>query len=398
MPYFKWQGINIAGLICRGTTFARSAITLNTILDRKQIALLSYKNVTRFSLTPSISLKQKIALFEQLHTLIDAGILVPQALTIISDQLSSNPLQNKIHAIIAYIEDGHTLSTALTTHKNVFDSITIQLIKAGEESGNLAQALQAVCYHMRSSWEFKQKLRSALIVPAMTLLFFIAVMLLIFVVILPRFVHLFSMMHKELPPLTQKLLTISHFLKHQLLLLIVLCTGAVTIIAWYVQKNSQLKRWYSYAVLLLPFIGTCVRYRFLTHFFRSFSLLLQGGHKVVPALHIIESTLNNQYLKTTVNTIAQHVTMGTSVSTAMSEFEWLFDHDLVAMVHIGQESGRLAPMCSYNAQISQERLSQKLQTITVLLQPLLMLFLGLCVTILIVAIYGPICNMADIVM
>jgi type IV pilus assembly protein PilC len=396
MPYFKWHGINLSGLTCKGTSFARNPAALQQMLDRKQIALLDYKVTTYFSIFLHITLQQKIAFFDQLFTLIDAGILVPQALVIISDQIDNAHLQNVTYTISNQIHDGQPLSNTLAAHPVVFDAISIQLIKAGEESGNLAQSLNAVCCHLRTMNDFKKKMQAALALPVITFLFFCSIMIFIFLVILPRFAHLFSMMQKELPPFTQRLLSISDFFQSRSAL--VLLAGIIITLAaaWWYRKQSHIAALCDRFIFYLPFIGSCMRYRFLANFFTSFALLLDGGHKVVPALTIIQATTTNTYLQNILKTMVHQVTNGSSLSSAMSNFEWLFDPDIIAMIHIGQESGKLTSMCSHSAKISHDRLTQKLQSFTLLIQPLLMILLGLCVTTLIIAIYGPICNLADI--
>ncbi len=398
MPYFKWTGINLAGLTCKGTTFARCSDSLCATLARRQIAVINYKSVSQFLFFSTITYADKVAFFEQLYTLLDAGIMVPDALNIIVDALESAKLQEIIHTVSVYVADGQPLSEALGMHLNIFDPIIIQIVKAGEESGNLMLAMKSICSYMRSRQDFRQKLRNALALPLITLTFFIGVGFLIFFIILPRFANLFSTMNKALPPITKKLLAISGFLNSRLAPIVFGGCGMLLVLIYFVVRHPRFSMARDRVILFAPFVGDCVRYQLLMHFFNAFGLLLDGGCKVVPALLTIQATIKNEYFHSLVNQVSDDVVAGDSVSASLSRYDLFFDTDMIAMVHIGQESGRLPSMLFHCAQVGKQRLAQRLHWITTFIQPCIMAIMGLCVTALIIAIYIPICSLVDISM
>lgn len=396
MPYFKWRGVTIAGNSCSGKKIAQSPEALMNLLAQKKIALIECQPARYFSPFKRVNLAQKINFFEQLATLVDASILVPQALAIISTMLEAPYLQEIIYQLCNDIEHGNTFSNALAKHPKTFSPLAIQLIKAGEEAGNLPAALRGICTHLRLKQDFKQKVQSALAVPLITIIFMSVVATIILLIILPRFATFFAQMHKDLPPFTQKLLALSAFAQSRSFLYVIGGMVATMIGCYWLFLQQALKPLKGWLTISLPFVGQCMRYQFLAHFFQSFSLLLSGGSKVVPALETIVVTIDNEYLRKAIAQLITQVSAGHSLSNAMNDLDWLFDHDMVAMVHVGEESGRLAAMLAPVANQCQARLYQKLTRATLLIQPTLMIALGLCVTALIIAIYGPLCSLADI--
>lgn len=396
MPYFKWRGLTSTGISYTGKGFARSADDLKKLLKKNYITLVDCTIASPPFFMLPITLAEKIAFFEQLTTLIGAGILIPEALSIIAETMETPLLQEVLYEISTHVENGSSLSNALLTHPKIFDTISCQLIKAGEESGQLSSALTAVCAHLQLKRDFGQKMRSALAMPFITLCFFMVVATILFLVVLPHFASFFAQFHKELPPLTRYLLAFSTWIKSRSFLITILGVALVILLLWRLTRHTLLKKIKDQLIFTIPFAGSCFRYRFLAHFFQSLSLLLKGGDKVVPALHIMESTVDNKILQTTLHQMVQEVTAGSPLSNAMAQAPWLFDKEAIAMVHVGEESGRLTTMLSQLSAISQRHLERRLSLIQTTTQPILLVFLGLCATILVIALYGPLCTLADI--
>ncbi len=186
MPYFSWSGVNMVGDWHKGKRFAKSTDHLDSLLFRQGIALIKNKPVRWRLFQSSIKRADLLVFFEQLSVLINAGILVPQALSLVGDQLSNPQLQEVVHRLSDAVQEGNTLSDAMAQHKKIFDPMTIQHIKIGEESGNLSAALKSLCTSLCMTQNFYNQIRSALVMPMIGVLFFVVIAGIIFVVIIPQ--------------------------------------------------------------------------------------------------------------------------------------------------------------------------------------------------------------------
>ncbi len=395
MPYFQWRGVDIIGSSKNGKTFARSVEHLDALLFKRQIALISSKQQRQRIVHLPINLAQKAAFFRQLSVLVSAGILLPDALTIVSEQIDNRELQEIVHTMSLAVQEGFSLSSALAQYPNLFDAVTVQLVQAGEDAGNLPQALNALCEHLQTAHEFYARLRAALLLPLLTVLFFVFIALVIFVAVIPRFQDLFTSLRAPVPSFTKFLLRVSVFIRSWrfpvLLAGITVCVGA----AWAMRK--QYSQWWAAVVLRLPFVGPIYRNRFIAYLFESTSLLLAGGVRLVPALSIVKSSLRNSALQEYVTLIEQEVLSGHSLSDAVqAHCDELCSPDVIAMIQVGEQSGRLPFMLASAAQVYHEQVRKDLSYITMLAQPVLMIILGLLVTALIFSIYIPILHISQV--
>lgn len=211
MPYYYWKGVTITGQIKKGKLFAQTLEHLDELLLKREVALMQAKPAKQW-IKKSISITDRAKLFAQLATLIEAGVLIPDALSIVANQVDNLELQEIMHEVAQQVSQGTQLSDALEPYSQVANQIMIQLIRAGEQSGNIDYALNALSAHLMATGDFYRRIRSALILPLITIIFFVAILLIIFIVIMPRFISVFTSMAKEIPPLTQKMIWISEFI------------------------------------------------------------------------------------------------------------------------------------------------------------------------------------------
>lgn len=396
MPYYWWRGVTLTGGIKKGKLFARSLEHLDELLLKRHIALLSGKAAKQWVKWP-IRLHDQIQLFQQLATLIDAGVLIPDALIIVANQIEHYQLQEKMHVVAEVVHAGVPLSMAFMQTGTIDNPIIIQLIKAGEESGRLSYVLDAICSHLTATQDFYRRLRSALLLPGITLLFFLVIVLIIFTAIMPKFIDIFTSMHTKIPPLTQNLLSVSSFLRSAWMGLLVSVAAFVIIIGWRLTRRGVGRRVLDWIWLKSPLIGPLMTYRFLSYSMRALTVLLEGGMPLDTALHTVRDSLKNHIFKKYLSQLEQDVHGGCSLSEAMIRSEeGLFSQDIIAMIEVGEESGRLPILADRVALTYHARVMQRLSLITTLLQPMVMIILGLLVALLIFAVYGPIFNMSHI--
>lgn len=396
MPYFSWTGVNIVGEWQKGKRFAKSTDHLDVLLFKQGIALIKNKPVRCFLLRKSIKRADLFVFFEQLSVLINAGILVPQALSLVGDQLSNPQLQEVVHMLADAVQEGNALSVAMTQHKKFFDPMTIQHIKIGEESGDLSAALKSLCMSFEITQTFYSQVRSALVMPMIGGLFFVVIAAIIFVVIIPQFADLFAAARQDMPWLTRSMISVSKYFNSRYGIALVGISGLIGLMIGAYAKTMAGKQRCSAICMHIPFIGRIMRTRLLGMFFQSMAMLVAGGMRIVPALRVVRLVIGNSSFAEHIQSLEHAVDSGSSLSQAMAQrADDLFAPHVVAMVAVGEETGQLVPLLDKIAHNYHHEVKKQLTMCTVLLQPLMLLVLGLLVVLLVFAVYGPILNLAN---
>lgn len=394
MPYYHWRGVELTGRLKKGKLFARSQDHLDALLLKREIALLSCWSVRQWFSRP-IFLSHKTEFFKRLAVLIDAGVSVPDSLALVGDQLDHPRFQEMIYHVYVQVVEGKALSEAMSSYPELFSVIIIQLVNAGEESGNLAQALEGICEHLVATQDFYNRLRSALMLPLITIMFFLTITGIIFTVIMPRFVEIFSSFNQEIPSFTKQLLAISNFMMSSSMLIVIVALILMVWFLWRITRYGKSRTIKEYCMLHLPFVGTIIQKRFLAHSLRSIALLVQGGVPIVHAVGFVRNATDHSIFSQQLFFLEQDIRAGSSLSDAMARHpQEIFSPDSIAMVQVAEESGRLAPLLHKTATTYHDQVIHKLTTLTMLLQPIIMILLGLLVGILVYAVYGPIMNMS----
>jgi len=398
MAYFKWRGIDLTGTIRSGKTFARSENDLNSMLIDREIAMLLCFPARPWLHTRPITLAVKIHFFRQLAVLLQAGVLLPEALDILGDLISNMRLREVICSIVADVQEGLPLSEALKRYPNIFDSLMVRMVRIGQEAGALGHALDQLGDYLATTQSFRKKLKSAALLPLLTLSFFVIVAVVIFTVIIPRFADIFMSMKKELPYVTKLVINMSALLRSRAILILVAALVLLVVVLRQCAKSVRGKMIIDKIVLHLPWFGDLVKNSSLVYFLHSVSLLIGSGVQLLKAMNVSNKSIKNSVLRFHVAQLEKEVAAGNSLSQSIKRMPGsLLEQDLVAMVKVGEESGSLGLMLKKAAIIYQGKVDRSIAFFTTIFQPLLMIILGLLITLLIFAIYLPIFNLSDIV-
>jgi type II secretory pathway component PulF len=244
---------------------------------------------------------------------------------------------------------------------------------------------------------FAKQVRSALTMPLITLVCCVCVAGIIFIMIIPRFAQLFASMHQQLPATTRALLAMSNALTGWNSAFIFVIGSLWFMALKYLVRNVYGKYWFDRFILALPGINALVKDAALKCWLDALAMALQTGTSLLPALRLSTQVVTNQVLKYHVTYLEYEVATGTSLSDALLHHEQLFDAHIIALARIGQESGRLGIMLEQAAQACHERVAKRLALITALLQPTLIVLIGVSVAIVVYAIYIPIFNLGHVV-
>ena len=395
MPYYAWKGVDLLGKNLKGKQFAHDQNELDEILFNRNIALLDAKE-QKHIIPRRISLSQKIAALVQLQALLEANILLPDALAMVARNTSHPLFAQKLDELAQQIKHGKHLAVVLEDMQ-LFPPIVPQVLAVGQESAQLPATLGLLIDYLRQKEEFSNKLKRVAAMPLITLGFFLFFVIAIFGLIIPHFVPIFQSFDKPLPPLTKKMIFVSNFISswYVLGLLAVLFIIGIALYNW--RKSKEAKKVLDRLALRIPYSSNLVKSNQRAHLFSSLGLLVQAHVPLVPALKLAQKTMSNTHLQEQFADIIQLVEQGNPLSEVMyHDQSQLFDQEVIAMIFVGQESGDLGTMLKKAAQFYKQQAEEHFQFISTVFQPLLLIILGLLVALLVFSVYLPILQVSDV--
>ncbi len=336
----------------------------------------------------------KIQFFHHLTTLFAAGTPLLEALQIASQQSQSNKMQSIIRSIADKVAAGSSLHQALAEFPKVFDRQSIEVIKTGEQNGQLTDVLTALTEYINAAKEMKGKIISAMIYPCiMAVVAVLAVVIMLWKVV-PVFAEFFSDAGSKLPAITQAVLDVSNFLQKKGLYLIL----AIGIVGYGVRryfKTEGGKHILDQALLSMPMFGECVVYVNMEKFASNSVLLLKSGLPLLETISSLQGIFhNNTVYREALQKIQQRVSGGVSLAMAMEESK-IFTSMLISMVKVGEQSGELPKVLEQTGQYYAERVEQIVERLTSCIEPVVILGMGVSVAVILTSIYLPMFQMAS---
>jgi type II secretory pathway component PulF len=395
MPYYSWRGVDLNAQYQKGMSFARSTHELKSLLLLNNIALMAQKPRRWQFFVQSVPLNQKVFFFKQLAVLLTSGLLVPKALHLVMLQTGNKRLKEILYAIHVSVDEGHSLADSLQEYPHIFSKVMVRMVHVGEQTGALGAALTTLAQHVEALQHFMKKIKATLFLPLITLGFFMILVTIMVVVVVPQFSHLFKNMGHEMPQITQALLLVSNLLRSWWSLPIIIAIIFTPIGIWHILKSSHNKQWLDKQLLRTPIIGTLIGDMAIAQTTQSLSLLLSGGMHIIPALQVAASMMGNESMRSSFEQVCDAVGRGISLSESFALGDWPFaQEEICALLAVGQESGNLGVMLAQIAQMYQEKVERKLQTVTLIVQPALMLMLGILTLFVLISLYAPLFSMA----
>ena len=396
MPYFRWTGINIAGEAKKGKQAAYSSQDLSERLLQRGIAILKYKVMYAPLFLWPINAKTKANLFKKKAQLLRAGLLLPQVFAVVVQQSSNPVLCDVLFDISCDIQHGISLSKALEKYDLFSDPIAMIMLNAGHESGNIINALESVAVYFHKQYLFNKNIRSALAMPLLTLLFFIAIAFFIFIFIIPRFAEMFSSLQQELPPLTRSMIAVSEFFCSSSMVYIFVVIGMLFFSLQRYFSYSRGKRIWNKVVDKVPFLGMIIWQYHMSQALSAVSLLVSSGVPLVVGLDMVGKTVEHCVVKSQLIELHDYVVSGQLLSNAMATM-LVFLPEIVASIQVGEQSGTLGKSLEYASLVYSDTLEESLRRFIFFLQPVVIIFLGILVTLLIFAVYLPIMQLSYVI-
>lgn len=400
---FLWEGKDRRGNKVKGQTDGHNTAVVKAMLRKQGINPTRVrKEMTIFGLGGSSKKKKKIkpgdiAIFaRQTATMMSAGVPLVQSLQIMAKGAENPSVKELIETIRADIESGSTLSEALSKHPAYFDDLFVNLVNAGEKSGALETLLDKIATYKERTEEIKAKVRKALYYPSavITVAFIVMGILLYFVV--PQFQSLFQGFGAELPAFTQMVIGLSQFVQSWWWAMLLGIGGIIGAFIWTHKRSPGLRRGMDKFVLKLPVVGDILYKAAVARFARTLATMFAAGVPLVEALESVAKASGNIVFEESIDQMRDSVASGQRLQATMEQTR-LFPNMSVQMVAIGEEAGSLDAMCTKVADFYESEVNEQVDSLSSLLEPMIMAIIGVMVGGLVVAMYLPIFKLGSVV-
>ncbi len=341
-----------------------------------------------------VSARDKILMARNLGSMLKAGLSLSRSFSIMERQTKKKGLKAIFKRLNEEISQGKSLSESLKIYPNVFSSLFISMVKSGEESGSLSDSLKTVSDQMDRMYSLKKKVRGALIYPAIILVLMVVIAIVMLIYVVPSISAIFEDIDAELPMNTKILIFMSDsFVNHG----IVWGIGIFAVISliYFFMRTDLGKKFFDGLYLKLPIIGNLVRETNSARTARTLASLLNAGVDVIEAIQITKEVVQNVFFKQVLDKAGELIKKGEPMNTVFAENSHLYPIFVGEMISIGEETGQLTTMLSNVAVYYEDEVDQKTKNLSTIIEPVLMVLVGLGVAFFALSVLGPIYSLAD---
>ncbi len=399
LSMFTWEGVDRHGKRVKGEMSGQNDALIKAQLRRQGVNPLKVKKKSKPLFGESsgkITTKDITVFSRQLATMMSSGVPLVQSFEIVGRGHENKAMQQLIMGIKADVEAGGSLNEALAKHPRQFSELYINLVVAGEHAGILEEILHKLATYMEKTEALKSKIKGAMFYPlaVVVVAFVITCILMIFVI--PQFQDLFSGFGAELPALTQVVINMSKWFQAYWWLLIGMIVGAVFAIIQAMKRSLKFAHFVDRALLKFPVLGDILNKSAIARFARTLATMFAAGTPLVEAMTSVAGACGNIVYYEAVMKMRDEIATGTQMQAAMRDVN-IFPNMVVQMVAIGEESGALDSMLSKVADWYEQEVDDAVESLTSLLEPLIMAILGVLIGGLVIAMYLPIFKMGQVV-
>lgn len=365
-------------------------ITANGYYPLK-IEEINNKTSINFSFSDKVGSKDLAIFCRQMYTMLDAGVSITNALNMMTTQTTNKKLKGILQEVEEDVKKGAMLSEAMDKHKNIFPQLLISMIQSGEVTGNIDEMMYRMSVHFEKETKTNNKVKSAMIYPIVLGIVAIVAVAFILTFVMPTFTEMFESSGTEIPSMTKGLIAISNFFKSNIIFIILIIIAIIIGLKAY-SKTEGGKRNFSILKLKLPILADLNKKIITARFTRTMSTLLSAGISLVQALPIVSAVMGNTIAAEEISKVRERVVRGEGLSEPMSGSE-IFPEMLSSMIKIGEESGSLDDILNKTADFYDEEVDQAIQAATALLEPAIIIFMGLAIGFIVMAIMIPMFDM-----
>ncbi len=401
MPVFQWTGKNRKNKVRKGEMEAPNEQTMRSNLSRLGITPIKIKTKPKdlfenvSFLQPKVQQSDIILFCRQFSTMIDAGLPIIQCLDILYAQQENKTFKKILKDIKESVEGGATLAEALKKYPGQFDDLFVNMIAAGEAGGILDTILQRLSAYMEKAAKLKSRVKGAMIYPLITVIIAVVVIAVIMVFVIPVFKEMFEGMGGALPLPTQIVCNMSDFVKGNILYI----GGGIALFIFAFKrfyKTEKGRILLDDLSLKLPVFGMLIRKVAVAKFTRTMGTMLTSGVSILDALDIVAKTAGNKIIESAVYDVRSGIAEGRTMADPLSE-SGVFPSMVCQMIAVGESTGALDLMLGKIADFYDEEVDQAVENMTAMIEPFMLVFLGVTIGGLVIAMYLPIFKMASVV-
>jgi type IV pilus assembly protein PilC len=342
-----------------------------------------------------VPLMDLVMFTRQLATMVDAGLAMVQSLQALADQTTNKVMRDVIRDVCARVEGGDSFSEALQKHPKVFDRLYVCMVSAGEKGGLLAEILARLATYLETTARLRKKIKSAMMYPTVVTVVAILITCFLLVKVVPVFGEVFSGFGAKLPAPTQFLIDLSSWVRHNLIFLI-LGVGGI-IYAWmHFIKTPAGRLFWDARRIKLPIFGSIAHKICLARFTRTLASLVRSGVPILEVLQIVSQTVGNVVMEKAIKVTADDIERGENISSALAKHP-IFPTIIIRMVSAGEQTGKIDNMLERISDFLDEEIETTLSGLTSLIEPILIVFLGVVVGGMVICMFLPIFKLSEII-
>jgi len=402
MAVYIWEGRTRTGEIVKGNMDAPNEAAVMQKLRTQQVLVMNVKVQSKgFSfnlpfqipfLKETVREKDLVIFTRQFGTMIDAGLPLVQCLDILASQQPNKTFKKVLYEVKQTVEGGATLSDSLKRHPRVFNDLYVNLVAAGEVGGILDTILTRLSTYIEKAMKLKGQVKGAMVYPGVILTIATVVVAVLLIYVIPTFKKMFEGMGGQLPGPTQFVVDLSNFLRHYLLLIIIGIFGAMFALGSF-YRTQRGKLLIDALLLKIPIVGDLIRKVAVARFSRTLSTLISSGVPILDGMDICARTSGNKIIENAIKEARTSISQGKTIAEPLKDTN-VFPSMVVQMIAVGESTGALDAMLGKIADFYEEEVDTAVAALTSLMEPLLMVFLGVVVGGILIAMYLPIFSIA----
>lgn len=396
MPLFVWEGTDKRGTKMKGEQQSKSANMVRAELRRQGInpTVVKLKPKALFGGAGKRITPKDIAIFSrQIATMMKSGVPIVTALEIIGGGQKNPKMKDMVNGLRADIESGSSIHEALTKYPVQFDELYRNLVRAGESAGVLETVLDTIASYKENLEAIKGKIKKALFYPATVIVVALLVSAILLIFVVPQFEQVFQSFGAELPAFTQLIVAASKFMLSWWWAILFACIGAVVAFVFFFKRSPNFQHFVDRMLLKIPVIGQVLHNASIARFARTLATTFKAGVPLVEALDSVAGATGNTVYEKAVYRIRDDVAVGYPVNMAMRQVN-LFPHMVIQMTAIGEEAGALDAMLFKVAEFYEQEVNNAVDALSSLLEPMIMIFIGIVVGCMVIGMYLPIFKLA----
>lgn len=400
MPTFRYVAKDKDGKTVTGTLeFANQPLLIDA-LRKKELVIVSVseekeRRGASFGFKKRIKLDDLVIFSRQLATMVDAGIPLVQAMDILAEQMEKKSFREVLSRVRNDIETGSSLSEALSRHPGIFSALYINMVKAGESSGMLDDILDRLATYLEKTNALRRKIKSALIYPAMVSSMAVIITLVLILKVIPTFKNIFETLGGTLPLPTRILIAFSDMVRKLFIYIVGVVFAVLFALSRYIKTETG-RLVFDRLLLKLPIFGPLFQKVAIAKFTRTLSTLVRSGVPILASLEIVGKTAGNKVIELAVIVIRTSIKEGENIAEPLSK-SGVFPPMVVRMISVGEQTGELEKMLNKIADFYEEQVDAAVTGLTSLIEPLIIVFLGVVIGAIVIAMFMPIFKITEII-